>query len=112
MELMELSINYIEIATSFQNLQPYLQTEYLQLLQDEYTLINGPINESSIERREDYEYYHIYRIIGHFYTHYNNKNFSSILERYIHNLYNEDPSLLPFLLDLSVSLKEYLDDFI
>jgi hypothetical protein len=34
MELLQLSINYIEIATIFQSLDPYQQTEYLQLLQD------------------------------------------------------------------------------
>ena len=110
MKELELSINYIEIATIFQSLQPYLQTEYLQLLQDEYTLINGPISESQIERREDYEYFHIYKIIDLFYTHYENNNFSEILERYIYKLLEKDPNLFDFLIHLSISLREYLND--
>ena len=110
MEFLELCINYIEIATIFQSLDPYQQTEYLQLLQDEYTLINGPMNESQIERREDYEYYHIYKIIDLFYIHYEKNNFSEILERYIYKLLEKDPNLFDFLLHLSVSLREYLND--
>jgi hypothetical protein len=110
MQQLELSINYIEIVTIFQSLDPHLQTEYLQLLQDEYTLINGPINESQIERREDYEYYHIYKIIDLFYNHYDKNNFSGILERYIYKILDKDPNLFDFLLHLSVSLREYLND--
>jgi len=110
MQSLEICINYIEIATLFQSLEPYLQTEYLQLLQDEYTLINGPITEEQIERREDYEYFHIYKIIDLFYTHYDKNNFSGILERYVYKILEKDPNLFDFLLHLSVSLREYLND--
>ena len=110
MEFLQLSINYIEIVTIFQSLDPHLQTEYLQLLQDEYTLINGPLNETQIERREDYEYFHIYKIIDLFYTYYDKNNFSGILERHIYKILEKDPNLFEFLLHLSVSLKEYLND--
>lgn len=110
MDSFQLSINYIEIATVFQNLEPYQQTEFLQLLQDEYTLINGPLTEEEITRREDYEYYHIYKIIILFYKHYENKNFSEILERQIYKILDKDPNLFDFLLHLSVSLREYLND--
>jgi hypothetical protein len=110
MDMLQLSINYIEIVTIFQSLEPHFQTEYLQLLQDEYTLINGPINESEIERREDYEYFHIYKIIDLFYKYYDNNNFSSILERYVYKILEKDPNLYDFLIHVSVSLREYLND--
>ena len=110
MEFMELSITYIDIATSFQSLTPHLQTEFLQLLQDEYTLDNQPLTYDEVETREDYEYYIIYHIVEVFYIHYNEYNLSSILENTIYELYENDNNTLQLLLNLANSLKGYLDE--
>ena len=41
---------------------------------------------------------------------YDKNNFSGILERYIYKILEKDPNLFDFLLHLSVSLREYLND--
>ena len=112
MELLDLSITYIDIANHFQALRPNSQTEFLQLIQDEYTLDSQPISYDEVETREDYEYFIIYNIVSLFYIHYNDINFTSVLENKIHELYDIDEGCLQFLLHLGTSLKQYLHEVI
>lgn len=108
MELLDLSITYIDIANTFQALHPNSQTEFLQLIQDEYTLDSQPISYDEVETREDYEYFIVYHIVSLFYIHYNDIHFTTVIENKIHELYEVDKECLPFLLHLGTSLKQYL----
>jgi len=110
MDILDLSISYIDIANHFQSLAPNVQTEFLQVIQDDFTLETQPMSYDEVETREDYEYFIIYHIVSLFYIHYNDINFTSVIENKIHELYEVDKNCLPFLLHLGTSLKQYLNE--
>jgi hypothetical protein len=112
MELLELSIKYIDIATSFQSLPPYLQSNFLEVLQDEYSYTETPPSYGDIENIEDYQYCLIYGIINMFYENYEKKNLSSLLENYVHYEYELNPESLDILLHLATSLESQLRSLI
>ncbi len=112
MELLELSIKYIEIASYFQSLSPHLQTEFLEIIQDEYPYTETPPAYGDVETLEDYSYYVIYGIVHIFYEEYENPELSSILENYIHIQYEQNPKSLEMLLHLANSLSAELQSLV
>ena len=113
MQVLSLSIKFIDVVVKFQQLPPYQQTEFLQYIQDEYAYTETPISLSDIDITDsrDYEYYTIYTIIGLFYEHYDDNNFSSIMEDAIFATYESDPSSLNILLKVADTLDNYLSGF-
>jgi hypothetical protein len=112
MELLELSIKYIDIATQFQSLSPHLQSEFLEIIQDEYPYTETPPAYGDIETLDDYHYYVIYGIIHIFYEEYENPELSSLLENYIHIQYEFNPKSLEMLLHLATSLSAELQSLV
>ncbi len=112
MELLELSIKYIDIATQFQSLSPHLQSEFLEIIQDEYPYTETPPAYGDMEDLSDYHYYVIYGIIHIFYEDYENPELTSLLENYIHNEYERCPESLDILLHLATSLEGQLQSLI
>lgn len=112
MELLELSIKYIDIGTLFQDLNPPVQSEFLEILQDFYPYTETPPAYGDIEELSDYHYYIIYGIIHIFYEEYENPELTSLLENYIHNEYEKRPESLDILLHLATSLEGQLQSLI
>ena len=109
MELLELSIKYIDIGTVFQSLPPYTQSEFLEALQDDYPYTETPPAYGDMEDPvSDYHYYVIYGIIHIFYEDYENPELTSLLENYIHTQYEQHPECLDILLHLATSLESQL----
>jgi hypothetical protein len=101
----DLSLVFLQIVTDFQALNPYQQTEFLQLIQDEYAdVLYG---EDLIDEFDQCEQRLIQQLVVLFYNYPESQKLSTIIERFVHQF---PPEQHEWVLLFGNTIQQYMND--
>jgi hypothetical protein len=105
-----LSLVYITLANNFQQLQPYQQSEYLEVIQDEYADLLQISDDRPVDLLDETEHQLILKILHLFYNYTESTHLATKVERYVFSLLEHKPVCVEWLITFGRVLQEYMND--